>query len=388
MNARERFLKIMSFEKPDRCLLWEMGYWVEVLERWYSEGLERKKGLPWALVPGDGLRGEGVPHNTFSTTRFRESDVHDRLGLDAGIVCLPINSSPNPPFERVVFEETDDFRVYQDEYGIRKRINKREASIPEFLDWQVKDRRDFERLKEERFRPGLPPRVPLEWPQLLEGYRKRGYPLSIGGGPIGFYGFLRYMMGEERLLTNFYYDPELVRDMMRFLVDFWIELWEEALSQVDIDCAHFWEDMAYRNGPLISPAMFREFMMPCYQRITGFLKSRGVQVILVDCDGNLDELTPLFLEAGLTGIYPIEIQAGNDPVAMRRKYPRMHILGGVNKLELAKGRPAIDRELEKVPALIASGGYIPFVDHLVHPEISWENFFYYRSRIREMAGAW
>jgi hypothetical protein len=383
MNARQRFNVVMNFEKPDRNLFWEMGYWPDTLERWYGEGLERREN--GSGTPGAGIRGEASPHDECSTTRFRERDVHRVLELDPGLVNLPVNSGPQPLFSRDVYEETEQYLIYQDEYGVKKRLAKEGASVPEFIGWQVGSRRDFERLTEERFRPLLRERVPENWPELVREYRDRDFPLSIGGYPFGFYGFLRYLMGEERLLLGLYDDPQLVKDIMGFLADFWIELWDQALREVQVDCAHFWEDMAYRSGSLISPAMFREFMTPCYQKVTSFLKGRGVGAILVDSDGNLEELIPLFLEAGLTGIWPVEVQAGNELLSIRRRYPRLQIQGGIDKLRIAGGRDAIDRELEsKVPFMLEQGGYIPHLDHLAHPQISWSDFCYYRRRLREL----
>jgi hypothetical protein len=383
MNNRERFLAIMNFEPPDRGLLWEMGYWAETLERWYEEGLkQRENGQP---LFGAGLRGGASPHNRQSATDILEQDAHGVLGLDTGIVRLPINSGPQPSFEQIIFEEDEQFLVYQDEYGVRKRINKTQVSPPQFIDWPVASRRDFYRLKEERFRPVLSERVPSSWSRLVEEYRLRDYPLAIGCYPIGFYGFLRLLMGEERLLTAFYDAPDLLHEIMGFLADFWIQLFEQALEFVRIDSAYFWQDMAYRNGPLISPIMFREFLTPCYKRLTGFLREKGVRIILVDCDGNLEALIPLFLEAGLTGVFPLEVQAGNNLLEIRRRFPRLQMLGGIDKLAIAQGQQAIDRELElKVPLLVAGGGYIPFLDHLVHPGISWADFRYYRARLRGM----
>jgi hypothetical protein len=379
----------MSFEKPDRPLLWEMGYWHETLERWYQEGLEPKHRPPITTVefnPGLGVRGEAAPHEDYSKRRPRERDAHEQLGLDEGLVALPVNSGPNPPFEREVFEQTDGHVVIQDELGVKKKIKRTGASTPEFVGWPAETREGFERLKEERFKPVLSERVPEDWPQLVNTYKNRSYPIAIGGYPFGFYGFMRYMMGEERLLYNFYDDPQLIRDMMGFFAGFWIELWNQVLDQIDVDCAHFWEDMSYRSAPLISPAMFREFMTPCYRRITDALKDRGVRVILVDTDGNLDALIPLFLEAGLTGTYPIEVQAGNDLVAIRKRYPKMHLAGGIDKIKIAKGKELIDQELEsKLPFMLEKGGYIPHLDHHAHPAISWENFCYYRRRLEQIS---
>ena len=59
------------------------------------------------------------------------------------------------------------------------------------------------------------------------------------------------------------------------------------------------------------------------------------------------------------------------------------MLGGVNKICLARGPAAIRAEIaNKVPFLIASGGCIPMVDHAVPPDISFEDFRAYRDMMR------
>jgi uroporphyrinogen decarboxylase len=383
MNARERFLAVMNFEKVDRTLLWEMGYWKDTLERWYEEGLPKRTDVTAKLRPGEGVRAESAPHKIYPSDMPRDTDVHDYFHFDPGIVCLPVNSLLNPPFERKVVEEGQDFTLFQDEHGVLKRFNKSAASRPQFLKWPAQDRKSFEALKE-RLVPNLRDRVPPRWAEFIEEFKTRDFPLSLGGYPCGFYGTLRYLMGEENLLLNFYDQPQFVRDFMNYLADFWIELWGQALAEIRVDCVNFWEDMAYRSGPLISPEMFREFMLPPYQRLTSFLREMGVQVALVDTDGKIDKLIPLFLEAGVTAIFPFEVQAGNDVLALRQQYPRMQILGGIDKIKVSQGKEAIDEELRRVPLLLKRGGYIPHIDHHVHPEISWEDFKYYRSRLNEM----
>ncbi len=385
MNARERFLAVMNFEKVDRTLLWEMGYWKDTLERWYQEGLPRKKDVTTGLKPGEGVRAENAPHEAFiARERRRDEDVHDALGFDKGMVCLPINSLVYPQFEKKIFEETEDSILFQDEFGVKKRMNKKAASRPEFLEWPAQDRKGLEALKE-RLQPGLKGRIPPQWKDLIKEYQERDFPLTLGGYPIGFYGTLRFLMGEERLLFNFYDDPQLIRDFMDTLAELWIGLWGEALSEIKVDCVNFWEDMAYRSGPLISPRMFREFMLPPYRKVISFLREMGVKIALVDSDGNVEKLVPLFLESGITAIFPFEVQAGNDVLSFRRKHPRLQILGGIDKMKIALGKKAIDEELDlKVLPMLKSGGYIPHIDHHVHPDISWEDFKYYRSRLREM----
>jgi len=180
----------------------------------------------------------------------------------------------------------------------------------------------------------------------------------------------------------------LVKDFMNYLADFWIELWGQTLSEIKVDCVNFWEDMAYRSGPIISPEMFKEFMLPPYQRVTSFLRDMGVKIILVDSDGRIEKLIPLFLESGITAVFPFEVQAGNDIVTFRKQYPRLGILGGIDKMKISQGKKAIDEELDsKVPFMLRSGGYIPHIDHHVHPDISWKDFIYYRTRLNEMIQA-
>jgi hypothetical protein len=253
MNARERFLAIMGFEKADRTLFWEMGYWTETIERWYQEGLPKGRSVTEGLkVAGGVVRGESAPHDEVYMEIRRDADVNHHFEFDKGIVCLPVNSLIHPAFEYRVFEETEDYITCQDSLGVKKKMNKKTASRPQFLQWPAQDRNAFEAIKE-RLKPILKERVPRNWKELVKQHGHGDYPLTLGGYPCGFYGTLRYLMGEERLLLNFYDDPEFVRDVMNYLADFWIQLWGEAISEIKVDCVHFWEDMAYRSGPLISP---------------------------------------------------------------------------------------------------------------------------------------
>ena len=161
----------------------------------------------------------------------------------------------------------------------------------------------------------------------------------------------------------------------------WIALWEEILGSVSIDVLHIFEDVSSGQGSMVSPAIIREFMLPYYKRITSFLKGRGVDVILLDTDGNCEELIPIFLEGGITVLYPMETSTGMDLIKIRKKYPSLSMMGGIPKLEIAKGNNRIDKLLITVEELLSSGNYIPFLDHSVPPEVSWENFRYYRENL-------
>ena len=183
----------------------------------------------------------------------------------------------------------------------------------------------------------------------------------------------------------FYYDhPDLIKDILDRLTDIWIALWEEILSYTDIDLCNIWEDISSGKGSMVSPKIVKEFMSPYYKKISDFLKSKKIDIFLVDTDGDCNELVPILIEAGVTGMYPMEVSAGMDVIALRKKYPDFFIMGGIPKLEISRDKKRIDEILEPVKWLLKQGGYIPFADHCIPPEVNWNNFKYYREKLNSM----
>jgi len=159
---------------------------------------------------------------------------------------------------------------------------------------------------------------------------------------------------------------------------------ERELQEVEFDFAFIWEDMAYKGGPLISPAMVRDFQLPYYRDFFDFLRAHGITLILLDSDGDITQLIPLFTEVGVDGLLPFECAAGHDVREVREQHPRLRILGGLDKRALALGKDAIAAELDaKLPFMFARGGYLPSVDHHIPPDVSLEAFGYYVERARE-----
>lgn len=131
------------------------------------------------------------------------------------------------------------------------------------------------------------------------------------------------------------------------------------------------------------PKLFDEFIGSYYKRLIPALKSKGVRHVFVDTDGDFKKLIPNFIEAGVEGFLPMDVNAGMDIVAVRREYPNLKFIGAYNKLCIAEGKKAIDREFERILPVIRQGGYIPGVDHQVAPSTSFENYKYYILRLKE-----
>ncbi len=387
MNSRDRFRALMNFEPVDRTLFWEIGYWTGTVRRWYGEGLPQRHQLD--ADRGDGLStaGGAIPWDPtpWETSPFAH-DVNEQVGLDAGMVRIPVNNYFFPPFEEEILEDHGDWIVRRDRNGVIRRERSDRASVPAFIGWPVRYRSDWEELKSERLRPDLQNRLPQDWPAWVDKFKQRDYPLVVGLRQ-GYYWTARDLLGDERVLYTFHDDPQLVHDMMDYLTDFWIALYDPILNEVDADAAVIWEDISYKNGPLISPAMIREFIQPNYKRFTGFLRDHGIRTVLVDSDGDCKQIIPALMEGGITGLMPFEVNAGMNVVEVRKAFPRLQILGGIDKTQLARGKEAIDRELaaKVTPEMLKAGGYVPLVDHQVPPDVSWEDFKYYRERLARLA---
>ncbi len=386
MNTKERFLMILDFKKPDRCIDWEFAYWGGTINRWYKEGLHEVNGLVQKVEEGETIGGPGLYWSEDNPWIYA-GDVDEHFGFDEGIRRPPVNIWIFPGYEVRVIDEGERKKEIVDKDGIRKIIMKDNSSMPYWLEWPVKDRRSWERVRRERLnlkKDSVEKRILTDKRTMISNIENSTYPVGLLGYPAGFFGSLRFLIGDVNLFMLYYDDPALVKDISSYLTDFWIDCCEEMLSWFDVDAVFFWEDMAGRNGSLISPKMFREFMTPCYRKLIGFLKSRGIKHFIVDTDGKVDELVPLFLETGITGVYPFERQAGNDLLTFRKKYPKLQMMGGFDKNVLIKSKKEIDDELDIVKECLKFGGYIPMADHLIPPNVPFEIFEYYRNKIKQI----
>lgn len=369
MNAREKFLKIARFELTDELMLpreWQW-FWITTLERW------RKEGLP-----------EDVHLSQFFG--FERMEMFP--------IILGEHTALLPAFEWQVLEETGDYRIVITEEGIKRKEfipktqgeEKTPRSMSQWLEFPIKNRADWQRFKK-RLNPNSPARYPEYWEDKKHYWQQnRDYILGLQVG--SFYGWVRDWVGMENLSLMLYDNPHLVHEMIEYLEYFIIETIRKAVEEIKFDFVHFWEDMAYKTGPLVSPKMFKEFILPHYKKITEFLRRYGIDIITVDSDGNIDELIPLWLEGGVNGFLPLEVAAGMDAVALRKKYGKNLILiGNIDKRALIKNKEAIRKEvISKVPYLLSQGGYFPTIDHAVPPDVPFENYMYYLQFLRKIAG--
>ena len=357
MNDQQRFIECMNYGNPDRAPFHEFMWptWPETVERWAKEaGYDPQK-----------------------------SD----FGCDRWVVEYSW-FYPTPPFDREVISEDEKTVTYVDSQGIILKEFKSNplSSMPQFIRFPVETREDFRKFWKERMRADLSERIGSDWREKLHHHKNRDYPLVVIADRWGgFFGSLRNLIGVERLCVMFYDDPAFVEEMMEADAEFITSMLAQILEETDIDLFGFWEDMAYKTAPLISPEHVRKYMLPRYRKVVDFGRSRGVRFFGLDSDGTIDSLIPVWLDAGIDILYPFEVQAGMDVLALRKKYGRnLRMWGGVDKRTLVDGFAAIDQELGRIESLIRDGGYIPMLDHSAPPDISFRNYAYFLQQLRKI----
>ncbi len=352
----------MSFEKLDIACHVEHGFWGETYDRWRKEGLDSNVQMPRLWEHLSGL------------------DLFKYYGILKFGYIRPGNYM-YPGFEHTIIEDNEDFIIERNSNGVTTKTSKKSISLPQYLDYPIKCREDYEKYKEQ-LTGNTYNRYPDNWSEVAKAMREQA-EIPVCTHMDGFFAYPRELMGIENTLMMFYDDPGLMKDIINDRVDFYMDLYEKAIKDTKPDFAFIWEDMCFKNGPLVSPAIFREFMLPAYRELTSYLGDMGVEKVIVDSDGDVMKLIPLWLEGGVSGLLPFEVKSGMDVVKIGEEFPELIIFGGIDKHHIAKGHDAIDFELNRIlPAMIKRGGYFVSLDHWVPPEISLSDFNYYADKVK------
>ncbi|HOL21378.1 MAG TPA: uroporphyrinogen decarboxylase family protein, partial [bacterium] len=374
MTERERYVKTLLFEKVDKVFFSPGGPRESTLKRWHSEGLPEDVNWFEYLCEQIGIvmeKGTG-------------EKVYPEISFDM-----------IPPFEEKILEHKDGHYIVQDIKGAIVEIDDNFdlsylRSAKDFVTrkWHkfpVGNLSDWEDMKK-RYNPLDPARISSSIKEIGEKIKDRDYIISIGiAGP---FWQLRDWCGFENLCILMAQDPGFVMEMTNFWKDFVLTVLDRVKGYVVFDSVVINEDMAYKEKSMISPAMARKFLIPVWSAWSSKLREMGCKVIILDSDGYIGELIPLWIESGINCCVPIEVAAGNDIVEYRKIYgSNMAYIGGIDKRAIAKGGEIMRKEVYRVvPPLLKDGGYIPGCDHGVPNDISWQNFIEYSKLLAELLG--
>ncbi len=260
---------------------------------------------------------------------------------------------------------------------------------PDFKQWPS-SRSELVELRR-RLDPDDAGRLPKGWQRKIRAWRKRDHLLilRVHRGfflSMGVHGSKRFREVIHLLIR----DPEFVREAMMIQGLFAAKLAEKVLRDVDIDAALFVEPIAGDRGPLISPKMYRELVLPSYEPVIEVLAGHHVETKILLSFANPKLLIPSIVEWGFNCLWACEVNnAAMDYRELRRKFGKdLRLIGGIDLDTLRSGKEAIQQEMEKVvPPLLKDGGYIPTVDGRMREDIPFENYTYYRKLLEAIANA-
>lgn len=382
MNNRERALAILNYQDYDRMPVVHFGYWQETLAKWAGEGhISEDQALKW----GDG--------NSI------DAEIAAKLGFDFNWYnCFHPETRLLPPFdEKVIEERPDGGCAVLDGEGVVIVRKPGVTSIPTEIDHLLKDRASWE----EHYLPRLQYAEERVMHTLINVHGGRVARADSGGAaylregqwdcPYGLecgslYGVIRNWWGLVGLSYLQADDPLLFDEVIDTVGELCYRVTQRTLELADsFDFGHFWEDICFKTGPLVHPKLFAEKVGPHYRRITELLHEYGIDIVSLDCDGNIDKLLPIWLENGVNTMFPIEVgtwRASIEP--WRAQYGReLRGIGGMDKNVFARDYAALGVEIERLKPLVDQGGYIPCPDHRIAPDAEWANVQYYCEKLRE-----
>ncbi|MBI4028196.1 MAG: hypothetical protein HY360_24640 [Verrucomicrobia bacterium] len=384
MTTRERILRILRYETVDGLPLVHFGFWTETLARWAGEG----------HISVEEARSQGDANPV-------DFAIGRKLGFDCNYQTMFFpNPGLHPPIETKVIEQLPDgsTKVLNGD-GVVVLTRPGAGSIPADVDHLLKDRAAWEEhfLPRLQFHPELLARAPTPTGDAMIPFGQGGLDFlqrNERDHPIGLHlgsriGGIRNWLTMEGLCFLVVDDEKLFTEIVDTCGELDYRYAKMALETgAKFDFAHFWEDICFKNGPLVTPKVFAEKIGPHYRRLTDLARNHNLDIVSVDCDGCIDALVPIWLENGVNTMFPIEVGTWNASIKpWREKYGRqLRGVGGVDKRAFAADRAAVDAEIERQRPLVDLGGYIPCPDHRLAPDAQWDLVRYYCDRMRTVFG--
>lgn len=320
MNGYERMMTALRKEQPDRVPVWELIINQPVIEALYGD-------IGYLdFIEKEDLDGVTAAENVRVTERISATD-------------------------------------YRDEWGIVRRAMP--AGTHYIVDFPIKTEADLDRY--------APPDPDAH-------YRLSGLRTIVkrfkGKKAIIFlchdaFEFSHYLHGLENLLVDYLTNPPFARRLARMVIDYKRRVIERAIDE-GADVVLTGDDYAWKAAPMMSPALFEEFVLPYLQEMVNAARNRGVPFIK-HTDGNLWPILDMIVDTGIDALHPIEPIANMDIGAVKAEYgDRITLVGNIDCAELLT-RGSEEEVVEAVKETIAKaapgGGYILSSSNSIHHSV-------------------
>lgn len=185
-----------------------------------------------------------------------------------------------------------------------------------------------------------------------------------------------YLTGLDHLLANFLLEPRFAHALMDMVLEVNIRIARNAVRE-GADAIVLGDDYADNRGPMMSPALFGEFVLPRLTRMVEAIHEEG-GLVIKHSDGNLYPIIEAIASSGADALNPIEPAVGMDLATAKRLVgDRMAIMGNVDCGQLLpSGTPDQVREAVRqcIRDAAPGGGYILSSSNSIHSGVKPANW--------------
>ncbi|MFW5798560.1 MAG: uroporphyrinogen decarboxylase family protein [Planctomycetota bacterium] len=348
-------------KKPAERVAVQDSPWGDTLEKWVGQGM-----------PTD-AQGNAV-------------NPAEHFGFDSVCVGGWFDWHAKAGFSEVL-EETDRWRVVRNGSGAALKYWKNKSGTPEHIDFLMTDREVWER----DYRPHVA--GPFDRSRLKLDQNRTSMARFREQGKWCYYGHffiwegMRASMGDYTMYMALAGDPDWIHDYARTYTDFYKEAYRILIDEVGKpDGIWVYEDLGYKNRLFASPDMLKDLIFPYFAEAVDFFHDYDLPVTLHTC-GYVEPALDMIVEAGFDGLHPMEVKAGNDPLAIAERVgDKLTLIGGLDERILESGdRDAIRKGVVEIVEGMKSRGahYVYASDHSISTNVDYDDFRYALEVYRE-----
>jgi uroporphyrinogen-III decarboxylase len=366
MTPKERAAAALEGRIPDRVPYAEFAVDFDTVERLLGHETYLRAKAKSQIAFWEG-RGDEVAQSWLED----HIALHKKLPLD--IVTFPMATWELPPESEDPPPRRLDATTWEDREGRVYKLSEATQDITCVRD-PVRDAHVFTPAEFEKD-AGPVRRDERSWKILdavVQELKREKFICGPSGGSVG----IVLLGGMERGLLELAANPEAVRAATKALVRRQNEA-DAVLIHPDSDAVMWAEDLGYKTGPLIGPAMFRDFFLEANKARARNVKGVHGKKILKHCCGNVNLLLDFFVEIGFDAYQSIQPTAGMDLCRLKRDYgDRIALWGGVAVEHLVGGTPEdVRADVRRAMACAKPGGrFILGSSHSVAVGTKYDNF--------------
>ena len=207
--------------------------------------------------------------------------------------------------------------------------------------------------------------------------KEHGVPI-LSGAWAPFYHVVADMFGMENYFVKMHTDPNIVTAVTERVVDFYLAMNKKFFDEYasDVNACFFGNDFGTQLDLMISPEMFRKFVMPYQKKIAEQAKTYNLYTVLHSC-GSVIKAIPDIIAAGIDGLHPIQALAvGMDAENLAEKYnDKIVFIGGVDTQVLLRDGTAnqIKEDVRRLKRLFGNNFIVSPSHEAVLPDVPPEN---------------